>query len=211
MPVRIACVFAMLLILSPVAYADDTVYCPNTEAETKKECAAKRAYVKKAKALIAKWEQNQKRRATHSLIPWVKKSPDKYKQWAKPANVTLNEVQMPVYGTYRGNNNIVYLFVEDRLLKDGLWARYGNKVKVAGEFQKIRNNSNKIMTHRLPAKLAKYKQSLQKAQIFLAQCCGERWTTDGPGTSTPSQQGGSGNSNSINLLDVIADPAESSQ
>lgn len=209
MMIRAFCVLAVLLMFQMVAYADDTVYCPNNETETAKQCAEMKAYVQKAQALIAKWERNKANQTTYSLVPWVKKSSSAYKKWAKPTQENLNGVHLPVAGTYRGSNGIVYLYVPNQNLKDGLTARYGSKGKAASEYKKIRNRSQSIMKHRLPPKLAKYKRSLQKAQIFLAQCCGHRWTTDGPGTTAPSQQGGSsgGDGNSINLLDVIADPA----
>jgi hypothetical protein len=209
MPGRLVYILVLLFLFAAPALADDTVYCPNSAAEQKKQCAEKKAFVKKAEALIAKWEANRKKQATHSLIPWVKKGAPDYRKWSKPTSVQINGVNLPVYGTYRASNSVVYLFVPDSDLKKGLWARYNNKVKVAGEYQKIRDKSRSIMKSRLPNKLAKYKQSLQKAQVFLSQCCGHRWTNDGPGSSPqPGSGGASGNSNSIDLLDVIAPPAQ---
>ncbi|QGY40565.1 hypothetical protein GM415_10655 [Pseudodesulfovibrio cashew] len=183
------------LVWTGSVYADDTIYCPNDPVQLKKQCAEKQAFIKKAQALVDKWERNYQHRGAYSLMRYGHASKAQYNKWTKPSSVTVKGVPMKVYGTYRSSNGDVYVYVADQKHKQVL-----NQYGKGNTFKSAKSNSNRIMSNNLQTKLNKYRHALSQAYAYRAQCCGARWTNDGPG-STPNR-GNSGSSGGIDLLGV---------
>jgi hypothetical protein len=167
------------------ALADDTIYCP-PQAQRANACAEKKQFIKQASRILENWEKTADNPHV-VLMPWLQMTKDQYQRWTKPSTLRIDDKEWPVFGTYRDSqNNAVYLAVHAGayFLRATQFAMDQGKPAdwPLEEVARGRHNSDRLKQGRLRQKMASLYHERQQAQIFLAQCCGYRWTTEGPGT-----------------------------
>lgn len=177
-----------LLITSGLSYAQ-TIHCPQNPQQRQKMCNEKKRYVRYAEQRLAVWDRVLSHKQNYTLLPWRKMTHQQYRGLQKPRAIVVRGKQVPVFGVYRDSStNIVYLVVSRVVYYNALIEHFnGNISRAQGEYQNGVRNGNRLMASKLPARVQRARQDLQQARLFLAQCCGRRWTND-PAPQSPTRQ-----------------------
>ena len=192
---RLICGMTISIAVFFPAVADDTIFCPTGISQREMACEQKKAFIQQATDALSKWE-GILGNSSIVLMPWLPMDKAQYQAWTKPTTIFLEGKNWPVFGTYRDNDaNVAYLAVH----KGAYFSRAVQVSRDPGktldpQMEVVRGtaNSDQLKSGKVRAEMENVRHERQQAYIFLAQCCGHRWTTEGPdgnGDSGPSGGG----------------------
>jgi hypothetical protein len=175
----------MLLCFVVPCLADDTIYCPANAREREKQCKLAKEENKQIDETIQNWEPmlNDGNMAMYQITRDRDESQAQYTHRVKSMKSFYYQgLDYPVRGKFT-RKGVTFIPLTYQESESVLSRAFSSRREVIEQMGHVRNNTQKVRPL-IRDKIARLEKDRQRNTLYLAQCCGYRWTTEGPPQST---------------------------
>jgi hypothetical protein len=186
--------FILLLVLcfTVPCSADDTIYCPKDAKESEKKCKEAKEKNKLIDDTIKKWVPmvNNNNVMMYRLNKEQGESQNQYvNRVSSMRSFYYRGLNYPVRGRFT-RNGTVFIPLTYQEAESVLSRAFKSRQEVAQQMEHVKRNTQAVKPM-IKNKIAQLEKDRQRNWLFLAQCCGYRWTTEEP-TKPPESRPNTG-------------------
>lgn len=172
------CIFTLFYLAAP-CLADQTIYCPKNSKEQEKECKIAKEKIGAIQENLQRWTPmvENPNMVMYRIFKWQGESNAHYLNRAKSMKYFYYKgLSYPVRGTFT-KNGAVFIPLTKSEAENVLSRAFQNKNQLKKQMNYVKSNTDKIKPM-IRNKMDRLKQDEQHYHLYLAQCCGYRWTNE---------------------------------
>ncbi len=165
--------------------ADDTIYCPKNANECEKQCKLAKEKNKQIDETVQNWLPmlNDGNMMMYRITRAQGESPQHYANRVNSMkSFSYQGLNYPIRGKFT-KNGVTFIPLTYQESESILNRAFKSKRRVAEQMKYVQKNTQKAKPM-IRNKIVRLEKDRQRNTLFLAQCCGYRWTTEGPPPST---------------------------
>jgi len=175
-------VLICLIILCLVApcFADDTIYCPKDAKERVKQCDLAKKKIPEINETIQNWNPmvNDGNMMMYRINTWKGESRQQYTTRVKSMkSFYYKGLNYPIRGKFT-KDNVTYIPLTRQESESVLRRAFQSQREVGQQMKFVQQKTNALKPM-IRSKITRLERERQRHTLFLAQCCGYRWTTEG--------------------------------
>jgi hypothetical protein len=171
----------LLVCFAVPCLADDTIYCPTDAKEREKKCQQAKEENKAIDETINRWEPmvNNSTMMMYMITRMKGESPNQYASRVSSMKAFYYRgLNYPVRGRFT-RNGTAFIPLTYQEAEGVLSRAFQSRQEVAQQMEHVRKNTQTLKPM-IKNKMAQLQKDRQRNWLFLAQCCGYRWTTEEP-------------------------------
>lgn len=172
------CIFIVFYLASP-CLADQTIYCPKNSQEAQKECKVAKEKIGAIQENLQRWTPmvDNPNMVMYKITRHQGESNAQYLNRAKSMkSFYYKGLNYPVRGMFT-KNGTVFIPLTRAEAESVLDRAFQSKREVKEQMKHVQLNTGKLKPM-IRNKINRLKQDEQHYHLFLAQCCGYRWTNE---------------------------------
>ena len=170
----------LLLCLAMPSLADDTVYCPTDQRERATKCEQAKDKNRQIDETVANWTPmlNDGNMMMYRITRAKNESPDQYANRVKSMkSFSYRGLNYPIRGKYT-TKGVTFIPLTRQESSSVLGRAFESRREVEKQMNYVRQNTQKLKPM-IRNKIDRLEHEKQQNMLYLAQCCGYRWTTEG--------------------------------
>ena len=178
-------IFLMVLCFTAPCLADDTIYCPTDEKEREKQCKLAKEKNKQIDETIQNWVPmiNDSNMMMYRITQAQGESPQQYAhRISSMKSFYYQGLNYPLRGKFT-KDGVTFIPLTYQESESVLRQAFQSHRHVTEHMGYVKKNTQ-ILKPMIRNKIARLERDRQRNTLLLAQCCGYRWTNEGPPQST---------------------------
>lgn len=169
-----------LICFAITCFADDTIYCPKDAGEQEKQCRLAKEKIQEIKEILENWNPlvNDTNIILYKVNRFIGENNQQYAARMKTMISFHYQGRVyPVRGKFT-KDGVTFIPLTHREAENILLLAFKSKRHVSMEMNNVKQNTN-ILKPMIRNKIVRLEKERQQHTLFLAQCCGYRWTNEG--------------------------------
>ncbi|MFO7570241.1 MAG: hypothetical protein R6W75_10630 [Smithellaceae bacterium] len=168
----------MILCTALPCFADDTIYCPKNPQERARQCKLAKEKNAKINETINNWDPMliDSNMMMYRIVRWDGESPQQYANRVKSLkSFHYKGLDYPIRGKYT-TKGVTYIPLTRYESQSVLTRAFQSERQVRQQMNYVQKNTDTLKPM-IKNKITRLEKERQHHTLFLAQCCGYRWTT----------------------------------
>jgi len=174
-------IFLVAWCFTAPCFADDTIYCPRDAKEREKQCKLAKEKNKQIDETIKNWEPmlNNSNMMMYRITRAQGESPQQYaNRVSSMKSFYYRGLNYPVRGKFT-KDGLTYIPLTYQESESILNRAFQSRRHVTEQMAYVTKNTQTLKPM-IRNKIARLERDRQRNTLLLAQCCGYRWTNEGP-------------------------------